>query len=849
MATQPSVPHTPRRQTALALSVGLFLFAVYLLSYRGGFHSVDEVSMFAVTESLVKFGRLNTDQIAWTQWTTSQREAQGFFGADGHVYSKKGLALSLAMAPLYALGLVTPGLGMLQVASLANAILTAASAGLLFGLVRRLGYDERVAAGVALLYGLATIAWVYSKYLFSEPLAGLLLLAATYLLVAFRQEEGLWRAALAGLLTGLAVLARANNAFVVLVFGLYLVASSRKATAPDSELPAPNPLLPTSYSLLPIASFLLGLIPPALLLMGYNWVRAGNPFQTGYDLTIFSPNVLLGLYKLLFSPLRGLFTYSPLLVLCLPGFVWLWRRCRAETALALGTAGITLLLFSAWTSGEGLSWGSRFLVPIVPLLCLALAPVLERALSGSKMVAGLLAGLGIVSFAIQFLGIAINPWVYLARLQADLGGQFFLENTSALADFGTMQAVGQLRSWSLANSDVVWWQPWGFDGLVFGATALLLGLSGVNLKYQISSIKRPRPAPACRPGQAGASQPVPAAQAQGGGQTSNVPGPPRPVGQDRLARASLSLRHRPRGAGKRQISNLQSLASNLQSLIPHLCLLLLAILTSFFLLARAYQTDRQFGPPGDGYTQALADVAQRAAPGESVVSVAPYHYHVPMNRFKARMPILGLAQHAGPVPETMLPLLHDAVGGSNAWLVTVGFAPAAPDNVAERWLAFNAFKASDEWLPGDVRLVQYGVADPPATRSLNTTLGDVVRLVKVNTVGSLWPGQTLPAEFVWLPLKQPGADYHLFLQLLTAGGDLVAQHDSSPGGGYAPTSAWSPGTEVSDRHGLSLPADLPPGEYRLIAGLYDPTSGERLSVDRGGDFVEIGRIALQSSQP
>jgi hypothetical protein len=786
MATQSSVPHTPRRQTALALSVGLLLFAVYLLSYRGGFHSVDEVSMFAVTESLVKFGRLDTDQIAWTQWTTSQREAQGFFGVDGHVYSKKGLALSLAMAPLYALGLATPGLGMLQVASLLNAILTAATGALLFSLVRRLGYGERVAAGVALLYGLATIAWVYSKYLFSEPLAGLLLLATAYLLVAFRQEGGLWRVVLAGLLTGLAVLARANNAFVVPVFGLYLLTVSKVAGSKKATRWYFTHL--TSYSLLPITSFLLGLIPPALLLMGYNWVRAGNPLQTGYDLTIFSPNVLLGLYKLLFSPLRGLFTYSPLLLLCLPGFVWLWRRCRAETALALGVAGVTVLLFSAWTSGEGLSWGSRFLVPIVPLLCLALAPVLESALGGSKMVAGLLAGLGIVSFVIQFLGVVINPWVYLARLQADSGGQFFLENTSALADFGTMQAVGQLQAWSLANSDVVWWQPWGFDGLVFGATALLVGISGANLKSQISNLQLPT-------------------------------------------------------------SNFQLPTSNLQSLISNLCLLLLAVLTSFFLLARAYQTDRQFGPPDDGYTQALADVARRAAPGESIVSVAPYHYHVPMNRFKARMPILGLAQQAGPVPETMLPLLRDAVGGSNAWLVTVGFAPAAPDNAAERWLAFNAFKASDEWLPGDVRLVQYGVADLPATRSLNTTLGDVVRLVKVNTVESLRPGQTLPAEFVWLPLKRPGADYHLFLQLLTAGGDLVAQHDSSPDGGYAPTSAWSPGKEVLDRHGLSLPADLPPGEYRLIAGLYDPTSGERLSVDRGGDFVEIGRIALQSSQP
>jgi len=132
MVTHSGVPRISQRDVALALGVGFFLFAIYLLSYRGGFHSVDEVSMFAVTESLVKFGKFNTDQIAWTQWTTSQREAQGFFGVDGHVYSKKGLAMSLVMAPLYWLGLVIPGLGMLQTASLVNAILTATTGALLF---------------------------------------------------------------------------------------------------------------------------------------------------------------------------------------------------------------------------------------------------------------------------------------------------------------------------------------------------------------------------------------------------------------------------------------------------------------------------------------------------------------------------------------------------------------------------------------------------------------------------------------------------------------------------------------------------------------------------------------------
>ena len=51
MVTHFGVPRISQRDVALALGVGFFLFAVYLLSYRGGFHSVDEVSMFAVTPS------------------------------------------------------------------------------------------------------------------------------------------------------------------------------------------------------------------------------------------------------------------------------------------------------------------------------------------------------------------------------------------------------------------------------------------------------------------------------------------------------------------------------------------------------------------------------------------------------------------------------------------------------------------------------------------------------------------------------------------------------------------------------------------------------------------------------
>jgi hypothetical protein len=106
------------------------------------------------------------------------------------------------------------------------------------------------------------------------------------------------------------------------------------------------------------------------------------------------------------------------------------------------------------------------------------------------------------------------------------------------------------------------------------------------------------------------------------------------------------------------------------------------------------------------------------------------------------------------------------------------------------------------------------------------------------------PGQTLPVEFTWLPLQPPQTNYNLFLQLLNPEGGLVAQHDSPLNGGYTPPTTWSPHVPHIARHALSLPPDLPPGPYRLIAGLYDPATGQRLPVNNQGDFVELGNVTI-----
>jgi hypothetical protein len=448
-------------------------------------------------------------------------------------------------------------------------------------------------------------------------------------------------------------------------------------------------------------------------------------------------------------------------------------------------------------------------VPVVPFFAIALAPIIEQV-AGSKVTGSKVAAnthhasritfyaLLLLSILIQLLGVAINPWVFLGQLQAEFGGEFFLENTAALYDFRYSQIAGQIRAWSLQNSDVAWWQPWGFDGLAFSLSLALVLLSGWLLWRELTTDYRP-----------------PTADLMPTLHASRF--------------TFYTLRFTP------HISRL--LAS---SLLP---VLLLALVLTYFLLARYFITDRQFGPPADPYTRALDTAAAQASPADQIITIAPYHYHVPMNRFKTRLPLTSLSQQAWPPPETAMPLLQNALIGPNAWLVTVGVLPAAPGNTAERWLALNAFTASNDWFE-DVRLVRFGTRTPTVTRPVNVTLGEELHLLEAKLNESLEPGQTLPVEFVWQPLQSLQTDYNLFLQLLAADGSLAAQHDSPPNAGYTPTSTWPPGQSMLDRHALAVPFDLPAGDYRLIAGLYNPATGQRLSVDQGEDFVELGRVTL-----
>jgi hypothetical protein len=71
-------------------------------------------------------------------------------------------------------------------------------------------------------------------------------------------------------------------------------------------------------------------------------------------------------------------------------------------------------------------------------------------------------------------------------------------------------------------------------------------------------------------------------------------------------------------------------------------------------------------------------------------------------------------------------------------------------------------------------------------------------------------------------------DYLLFIHMLDSAGNLIAQVDVPPGGPDAPTSTWQPQRYITWTHTVPLPDDIPPGNYRITLGLYDPADFSRL---------------------
>jgi len=120
---------------------------------------------------------------------------------------------------------------------------------------------------------------------------------------------------------------------------------------------------------------------------------------------------------------------------------------------------------------------------------------------------------------------------------------------------------------------------------------------------------------------------------------------------------------------------------------------------------------------------------------------------------------------------------------------------------------------------------------------LDVRLGDAVTLRGYDTSPELRSGAPLTVTLYWQAEHAVAREYKVFVHLIAADNTLLAQHDGSPRDGRYPTAVWRAGDLVPDTHTL-ITDTLPVGQpLRLVVGMYDATTLERLPASTGGDFI------------
>jgi len=269
---------------------------------------------------------------------------------------------------------------------------------------------DGVAADLALIaYALGSLAYTYGLLYFGHQLTAVCLMGSFLAIEGSRRAEHrqCWLLALAGFLAGMAVLVEYPSALAALPLGLYVLwISARRWRS--------------------VLVFGLSSLPPQLLLLWYHKVCFGSPFAIGYRNNVsaqfnqwtargfmgVSVPTWDGFWGSLISPARGLFVFSPFLLLAFYGMAKVWRKPELERPTRL-IAILTILyvMFAASFVYEGWGWtvGPRHITALAAFLIPPVAVALAELGRRGPAWRGVGVGLCILSVVITSLATITYP--------------------------------------------------------------------------------------------------------------------------------------------------------------------------------------------------------------------------------------------------------------------------------------------------------------------------------------------------------------------------------------------------------------------------------------------------------
>ena len=384
--------------------------------------------------------------------------------SSGEIYSIFPVGRALYNAPFFAagsaLGKDRPPVEAMIIDNLSFSIATALLYGmtccLVFLLLRDyFAYSAPSALLGAALYGLATLAFPFSKSNGVEPLQVALFAAIVYVGLVPRR----WSLPLMALLFGLAVITKPPAAIALPVI-VYLFFRFRlwSAASPLSRIAA-----------------VVAAVGTAAFFFHYNWLRTGDvaaAYAVGHAAEVpFSlGHIVPTIWPLLFGPDRNLFLNNPILLLALPGFFLLRDRPYAVVTLLMWTG---LLLFYGATGNQ--NWGAyvgngRYAMPYIFLLMpyvMALLAYLNTATTGAVRIVSAVA-------VCVVLGWSIYVQVLYASFSEFHVKQFERRHNALARESGMEELVEAKHQLQFANT-LLWYtdscrHPGQMEGFPYPST-------------------------------------------------------------------------------------------------------------------------------------------------------------------------------------------------------------------------------------------------------------------------------------------------------------------------------------------------------------------------------------------
>ena len=471
---QPNVESGSKFKIALLLLV--LLVSIYSLTYSGTFVTDDEHILASRTLSLAFDDNINDTRV----FGNSRVFALASLSPE-----QAGQALNIEPGQEF-LGAILARLsvllhtGRVQTMFLLNIWVTALTAVVLFSVIAALGYSTSTALIVALLFGLCTIAWPYSRTYFRDSLAMLFLTlawACTKLITARkdylreRRIYGLvWVALPAALIAG--ILTKNTVAIAVPIILIELAINSKpKLLSPFSI----KSFLGNSWKkyLFFIAIALVLLAFWFFVLPGQRLLARFTPEYYRFLINFFfntpHPNFWGALAGPFVSPGKSIFLFSPILVLSLLGFFHDRKSGWAAWAYLILLIIAQALFYDKDWWGH-INWGLRFTLPAIPLLILASVPVIDRWTRSAKGRIGLIT-IGVISALVQLVGL-LPPMI-----------EYYIDISNSVPKISDFAAL-----WNPKYSALLWHLKWILAGKSLDLAAVRIGISTVPVVIGFCSV-------------------------------------------------------------------------------------------------------------------------------------------------------------------------------------------------------------------------------------------------------------------------------------------------------------------------------------------------------------------------